>query len=135
MRRLLLLAVASAALALVPAAVASPAVRLTIVHVLRGCHAWGTADSQPLGPTRTLSVVRGTKLTIRVSCPMGFDVVQTSGPALALGSPWQTGTTHTLVFAKKGVYGFRGTNLVSSTDAGLQTLGPDNVLVLTVRVR
>ncbi|HEV7134965.1 MAG TPA: hypothetical protein VGN27_14655, partial [Gaiellaceae bacterium] len=130
-----LLAVATAALAVVPAAIASPTVRLTIMHVLRGCHAWGTADSQPLGPTRTLAVVHGTKLTIRVSCPMGFDMVQTAGPPLALASPWQTGTTHTLVFAKKGVYIFRGTNLVSSVDAGLQTLGPDNVLVLNVRVR
>jgi len=135
MRTVLPLALASAALVTVPAALASPAVRLTIVHVLRGCHAWGTADSQPLGPTRTISVQRGTALEIRVSCPMGFAVVQTSGPPLALASPWQTGTTHTLVFAKKGVYAFRGTNLVSSADAGLQTLGRDHVLVLTVRVR
>ena len=135
MRRLLILAVASIALAAAPAALASPTLRLTIVHALRGCHVWGSADSQPFGPTKTLTVTRGTKLEIRVSCPMPFAVVQTSGPALALASPWQTGTAHTLVFAKKGLYRLQATNLVSSTDAGLQTLGPDNVLVLSVRVR
>ena len=59
-------------------AAASTTVRLTIVHVLQGCHSWATA--------------------------------------------------HTLV------YRLSATNVESSTDLGLQTLGPDNVLQLTVRV-
>ncbi len=135
MRRLLLLAVASAALVAAPAALASPTVRLAIIHAMHGCHVWGTADSRPLGATRTIVVARGTKLEIRVSCPMSFAVVQTSGPKLALASPWQTGTAHTLVFAKPGLYRLRATNLQTSEELGLQTLGPDNVLSLTVRVR
>jgi hypothetical protein len=135
MRRLLLLAVASAALVAAPAALASPTVRLAIIHAMHGCHIWGTADSRPLGATRTIVVARGTKLEIRVSCPMSFAVVQTSGPKLALASPWQTGTARTLVFAKPGLYRLRATNLQTSEELGLQTLGPDNVLSLTVRVR
>jgi hypothetical protein len=45
-----------------------------------------------------------------------------------------TGTTRTIVFAKPGLYRLRAVNVESSADAGLQTLGPDNVLVLAVRV-
>ena len=39
-----------------------------------------------------------------------------------------------LVFKTRGVYRFTATNLQSSADAGLQTLGDDNVPTLTVRV-
>jgi len=135
MRRLAFLAVVAAGL-VVPTAAASPTVRLAIVHVVRGCHVWATADSRPLGATRTVDVARGTRLVIRISCPMAFDVVQLSGPTLALGErPWQSGTSHVLVLAKKGVYRLRATNLQSSAEMGLQTLGRDATPLLTVRVR
>jgi hypothetical protein len=126
------------ALAAVPtgaAAAASTTVRMTIVHVLRGCHAWGTSLSEPLGPKRTLVVKRGTKVQIRVNCSMSFDVVQLAGPRLGVsGTRWLPGTAHTLLFARTGVYRLQATNVESSSDAGLQTLGPDNVLQLAVRV-
>jgi len=36
---------------------------------------------------------------------------------------------------RKGVYRLKAVNVESSAQQGLQTLGPDNTLVLTVRVR
>jgi len=137
MRKLTLCFGICLALVAIPTAVAgSPTVRLALIHVLHGCHVWGTADSRPLGASHTVQLKRGGRIEIRVSCPMGFDVTQLAGPKLALGgSRWQTGTTHTLVFAKAGVYRLKAVNVQSSEEMNLQTLGPDNTPVLVVRVR
>ena len=138
MRRFLLglaLAVAGVGVPTGAAAAASPTVRMTIVHVVQGCHSWGTDLSQALGPTRTIAVKHGTQLQIRVNCPMSFDFVQLSGPALALGDPRSyPGTVRTIVFVRKGVYRLQATNVESSEQMGMTTIGADNVLVLTVRV-
>ncbi len=138
MRKLLLGLVLAAAAIGVPtgaAAVASPTVRMTIVHFVQGCHVWGDVSGSPQSPTRTLAVKHGTRLQIRVNCPMSFNFVQLAGPKVALGDPLsQPGTVRTIVFAKKGVYRFQATNVETSEQQGLQTLGPDNVLRLTVRV-
>jgi hypothetical protein len=137
-RRVLIgLAVAFAAVAVATggAAAASSTVRLTIVHVVQGCHVWGDVSGNPLSASRTLKVKRGTKLAIRINCPMSFDFVQLAGPKLALGaSLTHAGTVRTLVFAKRGIYKLQATNVESSEQMGMTTLGPDNVLVLTVRV-
>jgi hypothetical protein len=137
-RKLLLGFVLAAAAVGVPtgaAAVASPTVRMTIVHFVQGCHVWGDVSGSPQGPTRSLAVKHGTRLQIRVNCPMSFNFVQVAGPKVALGDPLsQPGTVRTIVFAKKGVYRFQATNVETSEQQGLQTLGPDNVLRLTVRV-
>jgi hypothetical protein len=118
------------------AALLSPTVRLAIVHVVQGCHVWGTVDSRPLGPARTLVVRRGTRLEIRVSCPMDFTFRQTAGPRLALGDPLtHTGTVRTIVFRKRGLYRLRAVSVQTSAEMGLQTLGPDNTLRLTIRVK
>jgi hypothetical protein len=135
-RRLALVIVAVAAGTLAPAAVASPAVRMAIVHVVQGCHVWGTVDSQPLGPSRTIALRRGTALQIRVNCPMSFTFTQVSGPKLALGDPrTYAGTVRTIVFPRAGVYRIQAVNVESSEQMGMTTLGADNVLHLTVRVR
>lgn len=138
-RRLLLVLAVSAALASAgtgTAAAAVPAVRLTIVHVVHGCHSWGTAASEALAPTRSISVRRHTRVQVRVSCAMDFVFRQTLGPRVPLGDPLtHSGTTRTLVFRATGVYRFTATSAQSSTELGLQTLGPDAVLVLLVRVR
>jgi hypothetical protein len=132
-KRLLLLGAAVALLGAAPAA-ASPAVRLSIVHYVRGCHVW--KGMQDLGPAATLKVARGTKVTIRIDCPMAFDFAQTAGPRLDLGNPRTfAGTTRTIVFRKAGLYRLVGTNVQSSAEQGLQTLGDDNTLSLTVRVK
>jgi hypothetical protein len=136
MRKLLLLLVAGAALAVIPAAAASPTVRLTLIHVMRGCHMWANADSHPFGAKHTVLLKHGSKIEIRVSCPMAFDVTQVAGPKLRSGlGRWETGTTHTLVFTKVGVYRFKAVNVQSSDEMNLETLGPDATPLLTVRVR
>ena len=116
------------------AAAASATVRLTIVHVVQGCHNWGDVNGQPLGVSRTLRLKHGAKVSIRVNCPMSFTFVQLAGPKLALGDPLtHAGTARTLVFAKRGVYKLQVKNVETSEQQGLTTLGPDNTLVLTVR--
>ena len=138
MRRITPWLVFLAAATIVPAsaaALASPTVRLAIVHAVQGCHVWGTADSRPLGAAHTIAVRRGTRLEIRVNCPMDFHFSEVSGPPLALGDPLtHAGTVRAIVFDVRGVYRLRAVNVQSSADQGLQTLGADNVLTLIVRV-
>jgi hypothetical protein len=136
MRKLALLVVLAAGAVFAPAAVASPTVRLTIVHFVQGCHVWGDDLGTPAGPARTITVKAGTKLQIRVNCPMSFDFSQVSGPKLALGDPrTYAGTARTIVFRRAGLYRLKAVNVETSEQQGLQTIGPDNTLVLTVRVR
>lgn len=137
MRKLTLGLFVLVALVVIPSAVsASPTVRMTLIHVMRGCHVWGTADSRALGASHTVVLKRGGRIEIRINCPMAFDVTQLAGPKLALGaSPWQSGTAHTLVFKKPGLYRLKAVNVQTSEELGLQTMGPDNVPLLIVRVR
>ncbi len=126
-----LLAVALASLAV---AAPSKTVRLEIVHTVQGCHVW--ASTHQLGAATKLTVAKGTKLIVRISCPMDFTVTQTRGPKLPLGDPtFYTGTQRTIVFATRGVFVLRAVNIQSSEQMGMQTLGPDNHLTLTVVVR
>jgi len=136
MRRLVVCLAFGIVLVTVPTAVAaSPTVRLTLIHALRGCHVWATSDSRPFGPAHTVVLKPGGKIEIRINCPMAFNVTQLAGPKLVLGAtPWQSGTAHTLVFAKRGVYRLMAMNVQTSEELNLQTLGPDNMPVLTVRV-
>ena len=129
-RRMKLLALAVASIAF---AAPSKTVQLSVVHTLRGCHIWHT--TRDVGPALAVKLPPGGRLHIRISCPMDFRMVQIRGRAVAFGgSTFFTGTSRTIVFPKAGVYVFTGTNLQSSADRGLQTLGPDNVLRLTVTV-
>lgn len=136
-RRLLPFVVALAAF-LLPAggaAAASPTVRLAIIHVVNGCHVWAKADSTPLSAKHVVVVKRGGRLQIRINCPMDFVFSQLAGPKLDLGDPLtHSGTVRTIVFRKAGTYTLRAGNVQSSEQLGLQTLGPDNQPVLTVKV-
>jgi hypothetical protein len=137
-RRLLCSLVAVVGLGVVPtggAAIVSPTIRMAIVHVVHGCHAWSTA-TRIVGPTRRMTVARGTRLVVRVNCPMDFVFVQTAGPKLKLGTGRSyAGTRRTIVFAKAGLYKLKAKNVQTSEERGLDTLGPDNTLTLTVRVK
>ena len=116
-------------------AVAAPSktIQLAIVHTVQVCHIWQTSHGQ--AAATSLKLKKGDRITIRVSCPMDFQLVQVKGPKLVLGDPTlHTGTQRTIAFPKRGVYVLRATNVQSSADMGLQTLGPDNVLRLTVTV-
>jgi hypothetical protein len=116
------------------AAAASPTVRLGIVHVLHGCHVWAS-DTNIFGASHTIKVKRGTKVVIRLSCPMDFDFVQTRGPKVVMGKVRRyAGTTWTVVFKKAGRYVLKGTNVQTPEERGLVTFGPTNSLTLTVKV-
>ncbi|MGE5274651.1 MAG: hypothetical protein ACM3QU_12955 [Verrucomicrobiota bacterium] len=115
-------------------AAASPIVRLSILHTLHGCHVW--ASGKVLGPSATITIRRGTRLVIRPTCPMDFDLAQVRGPRIVLGNPRIVrGTSRAITFPRSGIYRLTATNVQASADVGLQTLGPDNVLVLTIVVR
>jgi hypothetical protein len=116
------------------AAAASPIVRLSIVHTLHGCHVW--MSSKLLGPSASITIKPGTRLVIRPSCAMDFDLVQVRGPRIVLGSPRIVrGSSRVITFPRSGVYRLTAKNVQASTEAGLQTLGSDNVLVLEIVVR
>jgi hypothetical protein len=116
------------------AVAASPTFRLSILHTVHGCHVWMT--TKVLGPSTAITVKRGTRVEIRPQCPMEFDLAQTAGPKLALGAPRiLRGTARTIVFAKRGVYRLTVRNVQTPAEVGLQTLGADNLLKLTVVVR
>jgi hypothetical protein len=136
-RLALALAVTVAALA-VPAGVAvaaSPTLRTALVHTLRGCHEWSIAG-KARGPSASVVVAHGTRIAIRISCPMEFELTQVRGPVLALGaSTFQPGTTRYVAFRKPGTYKLRARNLQTPEEVGLQTLGPDNAPTLTIVAR
>ena len=130
----LAVAAAAAALPLGTAAAASPTFRMTILHYVHGCHVWQT--TKVLGPRARITLKRGTRLEIKPACPMDFEFAQVAGPPLALGDPRTIGgSLRVVVFRKPGVYRLTARNLQSSEQQGLQTLGPDNLLTLTVVVR
>ena len=132
MRRLVLLAVVAAMVAPVGSAAASPTIRLAILHYWNGCHVWSSNNK----PAVRIVVRRGTRLVIRPNCPMDFDFRQVAGPKLAFGSERVfAGTTRTVVFRKRGLYRLVARNVQSSEEQGLETLGPDNRLTLTVVVK
>jgi hypothetical protein len=112
-------------------AAASPSFRMSIVHHVHGCHVWKTASVR--GAKTTVTVKRGTRVEIRLTCPMDFDFRQLRGPRLPLGNPRTVaGTSRTIVFRKAGTYVLTATNVQSSDELGLETLGADNALRLTV---
>ena len=136
MKKLALIVILATVAAIAPAAAASPTVRMTIMHFFQGCHVWGTNLGQPLGATRRISLTHGSKIVIRDNCPMSFDFSQVAGPKLALGNPrTYPGTTRTIVFRRVGLYRLKVVNVETSEEMGLETLGPDNKLVLIVRVK
>ena len=125
------------ALGLVATALAAPSktVRLAIVHTVHGCHVW-QSGTRNAGAATKLTVRRGDKLELRVTCPMDFTLTQLRGPRLAIGDPTlRSGTVRSIAFRARGIYVLRATNIQSSEQMGLQTLGPDNGLTLTVTVR
>ena len=96
-------------LGLVATALATPSktVRLAIVHTVHGCHVWhsGTRDA---GAATKLTLRRGDKLALRVTCPMDFTLTQLRGPRLAIGDPTlHSGTVRSISFRVRGIYVLR----------------------------
>lgn len=112
---------------------AAKAVTLTIVHVQRGCHAW--TDGKRTAPGVKLVVRRGTRVTVANMDLDAHKLVRLGGPRLRLGPPLKMNTSVTLRFAKPGVYRLMTKKIETPGEMDVKTLGPDNVLGLTVVVR
>ena len=134
LRRTAAVALASLAWFGLPTGVAEGAastVRLAILHVVRGCHVWDASKK----PTASVRIRAGGRVVIRTSCPMDFDFRQVAGPKLSLGDPrTHAGTTRTIVFKRAGTYKLVVRNLQMPEEVGLETLGVNDTLRLTVVV-
>jgi len=128
---------ALAALALASAAPASGTTTITISHQMRGCHVWSVSS----GPQRSnLAVVMAPGSTLRFvnNDVMPHKLIQTAGPKLRVVHPGMNkiASTSTIKLTHKGLYRFTtkpGEDYKWA--ASMKTVGEDNVLHLTVRVK
>lgn len=128
---LALAALCAAALAVGQAGAARPPTVFEIKHFFRGCHVFTKTET----PTLNLKLRRGDRIKLLDHDPMDFDLTQTTGPRVPLADPrLRRSETRLLVFRKPGLYRFVGRNVQTSEELGLETLGPDNTLRITVRV-
>ncbi len=114
---------------------ASPAAsKLTIRHVLRGCHVW--SNGKTTASTMRLALKQGGRLSILDQDVDAHRLIQLSGSTkLQLGGPMVTSHGMSVSFAKKGVYRFT-TKTVEMPGMAMEaeTVGPDNTLRLVVSV-
>jgi hypothetical protein len=138
MKRIVLtLAVAGSAVAALAAGTSSAAVtstnaKLTIQHVVRGCHVW--SDGTHRAASMSLTLKRGSTLTI---VDMDIDphkLVQLGGPSLRLRGHMMMGGIDKVVFRKVGLYSFTTRTVEMGPMMDAKTIGPDNKLRLSVRV-
>ncbi len=139
------IAASGVAAAAVPAAAASrPAPKsgaLVIHHQVRGCHAW-SYDNGPFRAAQSVTLARGASLTITNADVMSHTLIETSGPAVrtsggAMGNMGMMGRKSAVMkvsFTRAGTYRFK-THAGEDYMSGVKTVGPDNVLKLTVVVR
>ncbi len=128
-----LLAVAAGAFIVANTVAAGAATKqVAIVHLQKGCHVWS------VGATRTaslrLSLHRGDRLTVVNQDLDMHKLVQVSGPPTNAGVFMMMNQRVALRFTKVGLYRFhtRVADMRGMPEA--KTIGPDNKLVLTVRV-
>jgi len=129
---------AAAAVALLVVAPASPraGATLTIRHQLRGCHSW-SVDGGAFKPAQSITLAKSSTLTVVNNDVMPHRLVLVSGPSLTLSRSANmnhAGAATKVKFAKAGVYKFT-TKAGEDYMKGVETVGEDNVLRLTVTVR
>jgi plastocyanin len=137
-------------------AIASPAAAgsnttLLIRHQNRGCHAWSTGPGKPYKAAQSLTLARGSTITVINNDAMAHHLFQTSGPRVTIKKVSSTmkdmsheftgagvmahpGASVRIVFTKAGVYTFKthfGEDYMKMDD----TIGEDNTLTLRVVVR
>jgi len=138
MRRMLaLLAIGAATVSVLAASAgaAPPSVQVVIRHQVRGCHSW-SVDNNAYTATQRLTVATGTRFAFIDNDVMPHQLVQLSGPKLALhNANMHTMGAHTsLQLLAKGHYVF-GTKAGEDYMKGMKTTGEDNVLKLIVTVK
>lgn len=138
------IAVTGVAAAAAPAIAASHAApksgALVIRHQLRGCHAW-SYDNGPFRAGQSITLARGGSLNITDGDVMSHTLIKTSGPAVHMsggtvgnmGMMGKKSAVMKVTFTKAGTYHFR-THAGEDYMSGVKTVGPDNVLKLTVVV-
>lgn len=130
--------VAAVAAVAVPAASAAGTQTITISHETKGCHMWQLNNRDPK-VNLSVSLKRGTTLRFVNNDVMPQRLIQQSGPKLALphANMNRMASSMSVRFGRAGTYRF-------TTKAGEdypwmkamgKTIGPDNVLRLTVRVQ
>jgi plastocyanin len=125
------------ALAVTSAAPASGTATIAIRHQMRGCHSW-SFNSGPFKASQSVIVKAGTMLRFTNNDVMPHKLVQAAGPQMRSMHPTMSkmSSSATVKLTQKGIYRF-------TTKAGedyawarsMKTVGEDNVLRLTVRVR
>jgi len=135
-RKMTLLVIAAALVAVSPAAGGSTAT-ITISHEMKGCHMWQLGSAK-LAPTLKIAVAKGTTLRFVNNDIMPHKLVQLAGPRATLARPNMNrlSAVSTAKLARAGTYRF---TTRAGEDykmfAGHKTIGEDAVLRLTVRVK
>jgi hypothetical protein len=136
----IVLPLASAIVALVLAAPGGTHLGPTLIirHQARGCHAWGFADGDGVyRASQSVTLPRGSDITIGNNDVMPHRLVQLAGPPLRLGAGAMlnsVGEAIEITFRKAGVYRFT-TKPGEDYAKHVETRGEDRVLRLTVTVR
>ena len=133
-----LLAAALATVIAAGAASAASTSSATIVirHQMRGCHTW-SVNGGPFKAGQSITLKRGSGLTVTNNDVMPHTLVLTSGPMLRIAPAklGHMGAAVKVAFVHPGVYRFvtkPGEDYPAM--AGMKTIGEDNVLRLTVTV-
>src|SRR5437867_3021049 len=135
-RTVLFLAAAGAALLLAAPASTGTTAKLTIRHQTRGCHTW-SFNGGAYKPSQSITLTKGSTLSIVNDDVMPHKLVRVSGPAVTLAKSANMnhpGATTTIRFTNTGVYKFT-TKAGEDYMQGVKTIGEDNVLTLKVVVR
>ena len=128
---------AFAALALAITAQAGTSSSVTIRHQMRGCHTW-SVNGGAYKASQTMKVARGSSVTFTNNDVMPHMLSKTKGPAVTIrhANMRHMGATAKVIFTHAGVYKFitkAGEDYPNMR--GMKTIGEDNTLRLTVRVR
>ena len=112
----------------------SPHATLTIRHQTRGCHAW-SFNGGAYTASLKIKLAHGSTLKVIDTDVMPHKLVQLAGPKTKLIAPAMShmSAQAKVIFAKKGTYKFT-TKAGEDYMKGIKTVGPDNVLRLTVTV-
>lgn len=125
------------ALALAGSALASSGLqsaKITIRHETHGCHSW-SLDGTSWGARHTLSVARGSTLTVVDNDVMPHQLIKVSGPAATIvrANMRHMHATAYVRFSARGTYVFK-TKAGEDYTQGIKTTGEDNILRLVVKV-
>lgn len=102
---------------------------------MRGCHAWGLAGSATKASLK-ITASRGQVIKVIDNDVMPHRLIQVSGPKVRIQTPnmHKLGAHAQFSLAGKGVYTFKTRAGEDYPGMEMHTVGPDNVLRLTIVV-